>query len=165
MFRYREAESKYFANTPARVSALTILITTARPSSPVCFPPSKLSFNWRLFLLTIHSSSPLQTESCTLEPSRISPVWIHLSTRIPCGRSNTTLNIWTVFNWRFLLNWCRHLYLINCFQRFIAPNFVSSVADGDYVYFFLRETAVEYINCGKVNTIHEDNRHLLAHFV
>ena len=37
--------------------------------------------------------------------------------------------------------------------RCVAPNFVSSVADGDYVYFFLRETAVEYINCGKVNKI------------
>lgn len=31
-----------------------------------------------------------------------------------------------------------------------APNFVHSMADGDYVYFFFRETAVEYINCGKV---------------
>ncbi|XP_059352584.1 semaphorin-1A-like isoform X3 [Daphnia carinata] len=35
------------------------------------------------------------------------------------------------------------------FKHLNAPNFVSSVADGDYVYFFLRETAVEYINCGK----------------
>ena len=26
---------------------------------------------------------------------------------------------------------------------------MSSLADGDYVYFFFRETAVEYINCGK----------------
>lgn len=30
-----------------------------------------------------------------------------------------------------------------------APNFVSSMTQGDYVYFFFRETAVEYINCGK----------------
>ncbi|XP_071862291.1 semaphorin 1a isoform X1 [Bombus fervidus] len=30
-----------------------------------------------------------------------------------------------------------------------APNFVSSMAQGDFVYFFFRETAVEYINCGK----------------
>jgi len=29
------------------------------------------------------------------------------------------------------------------------PNFVSSLATEDYVYFFFRETAVEYINCGK----------------
>ncbi|XP_037074527.1 semaphorin-1A-like, partial [Pollicipes pollicipes] len=29
------------------------------------------------------------------------------------------------------------------------PDFVSSFAMGDHVYFFLRETAVEYINCGK----------------
>uniref|UniRef100_W8ANI8 Semaphorin-2A n=1 Tax=Ceratitis capitata TaxID=7213 RepID=W8ANI8_CERCA len=30
-----------------------------------------------------------------------------------------------------------------------APNFVSSFTQGDFVYFFFRETAVEYINCGK----------------
>ncbi|XP_063220879.1 semaphorin-1A isoform X2 [Bacillus rossius redtenbacheri] len=30
-----------------------------------------------------------------------------------------------------------------------APNFVSSLSQGDFVYFFFRETAVEYINCGK----------------
>lgn len=30
-----------------------------------------------------------------------------------------------------------------------APDFVSSVAQGDFVYFFFRETAVEFINCGK----------------
>ncbi|XP_065337676.1 semaphorin-1A [Cloeon dipterum] len=30
-----------------------------------------------------------------------------------------------------------------------SPNFVSSFAHGDYVYFFFREGAVEYINCGK----------------
>ena len=33
------------------------------------------------------------------------------------------------------------------------PDFVSSVEDNDYVYFFFRESAVEYINCGKVRTI------------
>jgi len=33
---------------------------------------------------------------------------------------------------------------------FIAePDFVSSYDIGDFVYFFFRETAVEYINCGK----------------
>jgi len=31
-----------------------------------------------------------------------------------------------------------------------APNFVSSLPYGDYIFFFFRETAVEYINCGKV---------------
>ncbi|KAJ8983871.1 hypothetical protein NQ317_000907 [Molorchus minor] len=31
-----------------------------------------------------------------------------------------------------------------------APNFVSSLTYGDYIYFFFRETAVEYMNCGKV---------------
>jgi semaphorin 6 len=30
-----------------------------------------------------------------------------------------------------------------------APNFVSSMAYKDYVLFFFRETAVEYMNCGK----------------
>ncbi|XP_069678505.1 semaphorin-1A isoform X4 [Periplaneta americana] len=30
-----------------------------------------------------------------------------------------------------------------------APNFVSSMAYEDYIFFFFRETAVEYINCGK----------------
>lgn len=31
-----------------------------------------------------------------------------------------------------------------------APNFVNSVPYGDYIFFFYRETAVEFINCGKV---------------
>lgn len=31
-----------------------------------------------------------------------------------------------------------------------APNFVGSFNQGDFVYFFFRETAVEFINCGKV---------------
>ena len=35
------------------------------------------------------------------------------------------------------------------FKQLNAPNFVSSVAEGDYVYFFFRETAIEYTNCGK----------------
>lgn len=34
---------------------------------------------------------------------------------------------------------------------FAAPNFVSSFALGDFVYFFFREIAVEYLNCGKVS--------------
>ena len=32
----------------------------------------------------------------------------------------------------------------------LAPDFVKMLEDDDYVYFFLREQAVEYINCGKV---------------
>ncbi len=32
----------------------------------------------------------------------------------------------------------------------LAPNFVNSMADGDFVFFFFRETASEFINCGKV---------------
>lgn len=31
-----------------------------------------------------------------------------------------------------------------------APNFVSSIPYDDYVFFFYRETAVEFMNCGKV---------------
>uniref|UniRef100_T1IUH4 Semaphorin-1A n=1 Tax=Strigamia maritima TaxID=126957 RepID=T1IUH4_STRMM len=30
-----------------------------------------------------------------------------------------------------------------------VPNFVSSLTVGDFVFFFFRETAIEYINCGK----------------
>ena len=33
---------------------------------------------------------------------------------------------------------------------FLDPDFVSSYEVDDYVYFFFRETAIEYINCGKV---------------
>lgn len=33
------------------------------------------------------------------------------------------------------------------------PNFVSSFALGDFVYFFFREIAVEYLNCGKVSAL------------
>lgn len=36
-------------------------------------------------------------------------------------------------------------------ESFSAPHFVGSVEDEDHVYFFFRETAVEYINCGKVS--------------
>lgn len=32
---------------------------------------------------------------------------------------------------------------------FTEPNFVGSFDVGEYVLFFFRETAVEYINCGK----------------
>ncbi|ENN81109.1 hypothetical protein D910_02644 [Dendroctonus ponderosae] len=31
-----------------------------------------------------------------------------------------------------------------------GPNFVSSVTHGEYIYFFFRETAVEFMNCGKI---------------
>ena len=37
------------------------------------------------------------------------------------------------------------------FMFLTAPDFVSSTEDEDYVYFFFREAAVEYINCGKVS--------------
>jgi len=34
-------------------------------------------------------------------------------------------------------------------QTLSAPHFVGSIEDELHVYFFFRETAVEYINCGK----------------
>jgi len=37
----------------------------------------------------------------------------------------------------------------NDLRHLNAPDFVSSMEDADHVYFFFRETAVEYINCGK----------------
>nr|XP_054750058.1 semaphorin-5A-like [Lytechinus pictus] len=40
------------------------------------------------------------------------------------------------------------------------PNFVSSYEIGPYVYFFFRETAVEFSNCGQVSL----NRVLINHF-
>ena len=43
--------------------------------------------------------------------------------------------------------------LLNYFTT--EPDFVSSMEDKDYVYFFFRESAVEYINCGKVIKTHE----------
>ena len=46
------------------------------------------------------------------------------------------------------------LFLLRCplYFFFISdPDFVSSLEDEDHVYFFFRESAVEYINCGKVN--------------
>lgn len=44
------------------------------------------------------------------------------------------------------------LCMLNIYLSFTAPDFVSSTEDEDYVYFFFREAAVEYINCGKVKT-------------
>ena len=40
--------------------------------------------------------------------------------------------------------------MVNIYSSLAAPDFVSSLEDEDHVYFFLREAAVEYINCGKV---------------
>ena len=42
------------------------------------------------------------------------------------------------------------LYTDNCTDILSAPDFVSALEDEHYVYFFFREQAVEYINCGKV---------------
>ena len=43
---------------------------------------------------------------------------------------------------------CLYVYVYSYF--IIEPDFVSSIEDEEYVYFFFRESAVEHINCGKV---------------
>jgi len=52
----------------------------------------------------------------------------------------------------------KNLYCLLKTKRFLFfcftdPNFVSSLEYKDYIFFFFREIAVEYINCGKVNMI------------
>lgn len=49
-------------------------------------------------------------------------------------------------NFRFYILLKSILILIFCFSE---PDFVGSYDIGQYVFFFFRETAVEYINCGK----------------
>ena len=44
-----------------------------------------------------------------------------------------------------------------------APDFVSSMEDEDHVYFFFRESAVEYINCGKVISMNSVSRRQISH--
>jgi len=52
----------------------------------------------------------------------------------------------------------------------LDPNFVSSFAFRDKVYFFFREMAVENINCGKVSNVskvqmlYRKIRHCIFHF-
>ena len=38
---------------------------------------------------------------------------------------------------------------------FSEPDFVSAYEIGEFVYFFFREVAVEFINCGKVSMPHK----------
>ena len=47
------------------------------------------------------------------------------------------------------LNSTGKLHQLHKMFVFSAPNFVSSLEDEDFVYFFFREAAVEHINCGK----------------
>ena len=43
------------------------------------------------------------------------------------------------------------VFVTHLFMSFLSePNFVKAIEYGDKVYFLFRETAVEYINCGKV---------------
>ena len=50
-------------------------------------------------------------------------------------------------------NICKLIDCLNCFIscfccQLTVPQFVGSFDMGDYVYFFFRESAVEYMNCG-----------------
>ena len=42
---------------------------------------------------------------------------------------------------------------------FSEPDFISAYEIGEFVYFFFREVAVEFINCGKVS------KDILLHFI
>lgn len=66
----------------------------------------------------------------------INSTWKHFLPSFSCD---------TLF--KLLTKKCSSLYF-RC-TTFTEPNFVGSFDIGDYVYFFFRETAVEYINCGK----------------
>ena len=47
-----------------------------------------------------------------------------------------------------------HLGIVTDFMmHFAGPDFVSSIEDKDFVYFFFREEAVEFMNCGKVRDL------------
>ena len=55
-----------------------------------------------------------------------------------------------ITNKDFILCVCMSMYVYVCSYFIIEPDFVSSIEDEEYVYFFFRESAVEHINCGKV---------------
>ena len=42
------------------------------------------------------------------------------------------------------------------------PHFVGSLEDEDHVYFFFRESAVEFMNCGKVSSRFTQGRYPVA---
>lgn len=48
-----------------------------------------------------------------------------------------------------ILSYSNPIYNIIVLFVFLEPDFVGSYDIGQYVFFFFRETAVEYINCGK----------------
>ena len=102
-----------------------------------------------------------QAESSTLQQSLTSRVQTHSFTKNLWGLNSTTPKYLTVskylltnffsltlMGFNFRLFW--PIYNTNLIH-IPAPDFVKMLEDDDYVYFFLREQAVEYINCGKVN--------------
>lgn len=59
-----------------------------------------------------------------------------------------------------VFEYCRSQDIVIC-QLFLVffptdPDFVSAYEVDDHIYFFYREVAVEYINCGKVCIGYED---------
>lgn len=64
------------------------------------------------------------------------------------GLSNMTSNISTVTNWQSIAFSSQlTLYRMSLIPE---PDFVNALQDDKHVFFFFRESAVEYINCGKV---------------
>lgn len=64
--------------------------------------------------------------------------------RLRFSQSYQSFALWRFDAWG-VNQFCTILYS----SLFAEPNFVGSFEIGEYVFFFFRETAVEYINCGK----------------
>ncbi len=55
-------------------------------------------------------------------------------------------------------------FLLPLFALLSAPNFVSSMQYGDFVFFFFRETSQEFTNCGKVRRLLTNARFRRSNF-
>lgn len=105
-------------------------------------------FQFRLFIFSFRLLYS-QITTYTLEQTLTSVATIQSSIESRFKQISTTAWVWTVRSIAgSAANDSRHNPLITIF--FSAPNFVGSFTFGDFVYFFFRETAVEFINCGKV---------------
>lgn len=59
----------------------------------------------------------------------------------------------------------REITLIDLHYTFISePDFVSAYEVDNFIYFFFREVATEYINCGKVNFCQNLNKYWISHY-